>query len=164
MLKDLKADQLINADIADADADYSFGHPVRAEGTLFTEITSSVNINFTQKETDFIDFNIQKLLPHKFSEYGPALASGDIDGNGLDDIVCGGSSGNSAVLFFQQPDGKFIQKSLLGDSEISEKTWDDAGILLFDADGDNDPDLYISSGGFENEANQPVIPRSFLYK
>ena len=35
--------------------------------------------------------------------------------------------------------------------EIAEKSWDDAGILLFDADGDNDPDLYISSGGFENE-------------
>jgi hypothetical protein len=153
VLRDLPADQLIIADIAGAGADYSFSQPARAEGALFTEITSSVNISFTQKETDFVDFNIQKLLPHKFSEYGPALASGDIDGNGLDDIVCGGSSGNSAVLFFQQPDGKFIQKYLLGDPERPEKVWDDAGILLFDADGDKDQDLYITSGGFENEGN-----------
>jgi hypothetical protein len=153
VLRNLKADQLIQADIDDADADFSFSHPSRAEGTLFTEITSGVNIKFSQKETDFIDFNIQKLLPHKFSEYGPALASADIDGNGLDDIVCGGSQGYSTVLFLQQSNGKFIQKYLLGDSLKPEKLWDDAGILLFDADGDNDQDLYITSGGFENESN-----------
>ncbi|MBK8883736.1 MAG: VCBS repeat-containing protein [Bacteroidales bacterium] len=153
VFRDLKADQLFKADIAGADADYSFSHPAKAEGNLFTEVTASVNINFTHKETDFVDFNIQKLLPHKFSEYGPALASGDIDGNGLDDIICGGSSGNSSVMFFQQPDGKFIQKDLLTDPEKAEKLWDDTGILLFDADGDSDPDLYIASGGFENEGN-----------
>ena len=153
VIKALKTDQLIKASISDAETAYSSGHPVKAEGTLFHEITGSVNISFSQKETDYIDFNIQKLLPHKFSEYGPALASGDIDGNGLDDIVCGGSAGNSAMIFFQQPDGKFIQKSLLKDSMLSEKSWDDAGILLFDADGDKDQDLYISSGGFENEVN-----------
>ena len=119
VIKALKTNQLIKASISDAETAYSSGHPVKAEGTLFQEITGSVNISFSQKETDYIDFNIQKLLPHKFSEYGPALASGDIDGNGLDDIVCGGSAGNSAMLFFQQPDGKFIQKSLLKDSMLS---------------------------------------------
>ena len=27
------------------------------------------------------------------------------------------------------------------------------GIVLFDVDGDNDLDIYIASGSFENEAN-----------
>ncbi len=51
---------------------------------------------------DFIDFNIQKLLPHKLSEYSPALAAGDVDGNGLDDIIIGGNSYNLAKIFLQQ--------------------------------------------------------------
>ncbi len=42
-------------------------------------------INYRHYDADFIDFDIQHLLPHKLSEYTPALASGDLDGNGFDD-------------------------------------------------------------------------------
>jgi hypothetical protein len=134
---------------------------VIAENAWFREVTSNVKVNFTQKEEDFVDFNIQKLLPHKFSEYGPALAAGDIDGNGLDDMLCGASAGNSAMLFLQQTDGTFRQKSLLKDSQLKTKTWDDAGILLFDADSDGDADLYISTGGYEHESNAAVYADHF---
>ena len=34
------------------------------------------------KEDDYIDFNVQKLLPHKLSGYNPGLAAGDINGDG----------------------------------------------------------------------------------
>ncbi len=93
------------------------------------------------------------MLPHKFSEYGPALAVGDIDGNGLDDMISGGSFLNSAQLFLQQPNGKFIQKSLLNGKDTLNKNREDEGLLLFDADGDGDLDLYIASGGFEGKSN-----------
>jgi len=90
-LQNVKADQLLKVNIKDASGHYSFSHGAKARNNLFTEITDSVNIHYVQKDRDYIDFNIQKLLPHKFSEFGPALAVGDVDGNGLDDIVCGGS-------------------------------------------------------------------------
>jgi len=156
VLRNIPADQLITIDIANADSDYSIVRDLKVKDALFTEVTGSLNIHYTQKETDFVDFNIQKLLPHKLSEYGPALAVGDIDGNGLDDIICGGSANNSAQIFLQQTNGKFLQKSLLSDKEISIKSWDDTGILLFDADGDGHLDLYIASGGYENESNSPA--------
>ena len=161
VLKNIAADQLITIDITNANSDFSPITEIKAKNSLFTDITDSLNISFVHKETDFVDFNIQKLIPHKFSEYGPALAVGDIDGNGLDDLVCGGSSGNSARLFFQQADGRFIQKSLLPDEKSAKKTWDDTGILLFDADRDGDLDLYIASGGFELERNSSAYQDHF---
>ena len=103
LLRNINADQVVKVDIKKADLDYSFAQPAVATNTLFREITDSVNIHYVQQENDYIDFNIQKLLPHKLSEYGPGLAVGDVDGNGLDDIVCGGSGSYSAQLFLQQP-------------------------------------------------------------
>jgi ASPIC and UnbV/FG-GAP-like repeat len=121
----------------------------------FKDVTDSKGIHYIHKDKDFIDFNIQRLLPHKFSEYGPSLAVGDVDGNGLDDIVSGGSFIYSAQLFLQQANGKFIQRSLLTGKDTLNKNREDEGLLLFDADGDGDLDLYIAGGGFESKHGTP---------
>jgi FG-GAP-like repeat len=155
LLQHIAADQLLKVNISDAQTGYSDTKDVFAKNNLFKEVTDAVNIHFNQPEKDFIDFNIQKLLPHKFSEYGPALAAGDIDGNGLDDIICGGSFSYSAQLFLQQPNHTFIQSALMPGADMTTKKQDDTGLLLFDADGDGDLDLYIASGGYENQSNAP---------
>ncbi len=161
VLENVPADQRIVVDIAQARENVSPIPEAKAKNALFTEVTHARGIHYTHQETDFVDFNIQKLLPHKFSEYGPAMAAGDIDGNGLDDMVCGGSAYHSARLFLQQPDGRFTQRSLLSETKTASKLWDDTGILLFDADGDKDLDLYIASGGFEQESNAPTYQDHF---
>ena len=153
LLRNVNANQLLQLDIANAQSIAPTPKDVFAKNTLFREVTDSTKIHFTQQQHDFIDFNIQKLLPHKFSEYGPALAIGDIDGNGLDDIICGGATSYSAQVFLQQPDGTFTQSALLSNSGLNNKQNEDMGILLFDADGDGDLDLYIASGGFEQKPN-----------
>jgi hypothetical protein len=156
LLKNVKTDQVMVVNVHDADRTYSLSADPIASNTLFREITDSVGIHYQQQERDYIDFNVQKLLPHKFSEYGPSIAVGDLDGNGFDDIVSGGSAYNSTSLFFQQPDGRFIEKELITEAEAKGKTCDDLGVLLFDADGDGDLDLYIAGGGYENEHNSPA--------
>ncbi len=160
-LLNVSSDQRLKVNSKDAREFYSFSTDVFAKGTLFTEVTNAVNIHYEQQEKDFVDFNIQKLIPHKFSEYGPALAVGDVDGNGLDDMVTGGSFSFSGQVFLQQQDGRFIQKSILPNADINTKRWEDEGMLLFDADGDGDLDLYVSSGGYENERNTSVYQDKF---
>ncbi len=154
LMQNINTGQLINADIKNANLSYSFPSSLLDTSALFTEITEKVNINYSQKERDYIDFNIQKLLPHKFSEYGPGLAAGDVDGNGLDDIICGGSFFFDTQIFLQQSNGKFIRRSLQGGADsLPGKLNEDLGLLLFDADNDGDQDLYIASGGYEMKPN-----------
>ncbi|HEV3222934.1 MAG TPA: VCBS repeat-containing protein [Puia sp.] len=161
LMLNVKANQLLKVNIKNADLKYSFEKERLASNSLFKDITDSVGIHFQQEERDYIDFNIQKLLPHKFSEYGPSIAVGDIDGNGLEDMIVGGSAFHSAQLFLQQPGGRFIQKALLPDGVIKNKLADDLQVLLFDADGDGDLDLYVAAGGYENEHNDPAYQDQF---
>lgn len=154
-IKQVKGNQVITVNIKDAVINNTSEALLLAENSLFKEITSSVNINYINHDSDFVDFNIQRLLPHKFSEYGPALATGDIDGNGLDDIIVGGSFYYPTQFFFQQSGGDFLSaNSFLADTITNLlKKGEDMGILLFDADNDNDNDLYIASGGYQAAAN-----------
>jgi hypothetical protein len=153
VIQNVAANQTIVVNKKDAHELYSWAHPAIDKSSLFKEVTNLTGIHYVHKQKDFVDFNIQRLLPHKFSEYGPSLAVGDIDGNGLDDIISGGSSQHSAQLFLQQPNGKFIQKNLLNGKDTLNKDRDDEGLLLFDVDGDGDLDLYIASGGYEAKHN-----------
>ncbi len=152
-LNEVKTDQTLTVNISDAKEPYSWKLFQITEASLFREITRDANITGKHKDFEHIDFNIQTTLPHKLSEYCPALAVGDIDGNGLDDIIMGGNSGVHAQLFLQQKNGSFLQKGLLDINDDSIIEYKDGGILLFDANGDGKLDLYITGAGYKHKAN-----------
>lgn len=149
VLTQVKADQVLQVNIADANLQYAWSKP-SAVKTLFKEVTAASGVGYEHKEADFIDFNIQTTLPHKFTDYCPALAAADVNGDGLDDIAIAGNYVNPATLLLQQSDGKFIQKPLFNPAELGDKEYKDEGLLLFDANGDGHPDVYIASGGFKH--------------
>lgn len=121
---------------------------------LLSEVSGKLGIDYVHLEEDKIDFNIQRTLPHKLSQYGPALAVGDLNGDGLQDLVIGSSSGNSPVWYAQQADGTFNSKELLPNQP---NTFEETGILLFDLENDGDLDLYLVSGSAE------FVPNSMEY-
>jgi len=152
VLTNVKVDQVLQVDIANANKPYSFKQPEIDKTSLFNEVTNMLGINYVNYDRDFIDFSIQTLLLHKLSEYSPALAVGDVDGNGLDDIIVGGTYFSPAQVFLQQKDGKFIQRDLLPKTEVARLgNSKDEGLLLFDANGDGKLDLYVASGGYASE-------------
>ncbi len=116
---------------------------------LFKPVTDSLRLGFVQKENNYIDFNNDPLFYKMYSREGPSIAIGDINNDGLDDILIGGSAEN-APTFFTQKQGSFEKGNLLEE----DSDYEDMGMLLFDADDDGDNDLYVVSGGSDFVASK----------
>ena len=49
---------------------------------MFHKVTGNLGINFEHVEDNYLDINRQKLIPYQISDRGPALAFGDLNGDG----------------------------------------------------------------------------------
>jgi hypothetical protein len=159
-LRHVKANQVLTVDIKNA-TETAILPPNAPVGILLRDITDSLKLQFVHQEPEYIDYNQQKLLPHKLSQYGPAVSVGDINGDGLDDLFIGGSRTQKGTFFIQTSAGKLVPQDLLPGLAGEGKLEEDMGTLLFDADGDGDQDLYVASGGFEGEANTAAYQDRF---
>ncbi|GAA5220279.1 CRTAC1 family protein [Membranihabitans marinus] len=102
---------------------------------------------FIHKDIEFADFNIHPLIPHKYSIQGPKISIGDVNADGLDDYFIGGGYNQSGQIFVQMPSGQFKSQEI----DQQEDGYEDLGSVFFDADGDGDLDLYVTSGSNEFE-------------
>lgn len=150
VLQNIKADQLITVNEGSAgkeDSVISSAAPM----PLFTDITASSAIRFTHQSSSSVDFKVSPLLPLQISKIGPALAKGDVNGDGLEDLFIGGNKQQSGMLFLQTKEGSFIQAP--EQPWMQNKSSTNADALVFDADGDGDNDLYIVNGGADDYLN-----------
>ncbi len=104
-------------------------------------------IPFRHVESDFVDFDRDRLRFWMISREGPKAAKADVNDDGLDDLFIPGARGQASSLLLQTPSGEFIesQAGLFAQDSLAE----DVTAHFFDANGDNSPDLLVGSGGIE---------------
>jgi len=162
-MEDVKANQQLTIEYKMRPGDSS--PPVEAAPvngmTLVEKINAKVKIFYKHEEEDKIDFNLQRTLPHKFSQAGPAISVGDINHDGLEDFILGGSTLHGFTIYKQNKDGTF---SLNKNTNIKDpnKVQEDEGLLLFDADKDGDLDLYVVSGSIEGQEKSIYQDRLYV--
>ena len=116
--------------------------PISTETSIFQEVASSFSAS---KEDPFLDFYQEGLSFRMLSREGPKAAVADVNGDKLEDVFIGGPAGVPGKLYIQTVAGTFNQsgKTTFNPDSIFE----DTAVTFFDADGDNDVDLFVGSGG-----------------
>ena len=149
--KNVSVNQLLTFNHSDASLE---NEQLNFKKTIFNSNIKSVFPEHKHDENTFDDFKYQVLLPHKMSTFGPALAVGDLNNDGLDDYFVGGAFNRTGSLYFQTKNGFEKQENnVLETDKLSE----DVGALIFDADNDGDNDLYVVSGGYEFSSKSKML-------
>lgn len=149
LLKNVSVNQQLIVKQKDANLGFNYNRYFPPSKEILQNISADMNVDWTHKENDFLDFNVQYLIPHQQSTRGPKLAVGDINNDGLDDFFVCGAKLQAGSLMVQTKGGKFVKsdETLFSKSQNRE----DVDAVFFDANNDGFLDLYVVSGGNEYE-------------
>jgi len=152
LLKDVEANQRITMDEKDSRPRKAPSIFEEEDDLLFAR-TDSV-ISYVHSQEDFIDFKyIQVIIPHKFSQIGPRMQKGDINGDGAKDLIVGATNTLPTKVYLRTMSG-FIEAELEGLTGLKEVPEADLAIVDTDMDGDND--IITLSGGYERQAESYI--------
>jgi enediyne biosynthesis protein E4 len=133
----------------------------RATPTQFSEVSQAFNLSFASREAPIDETVQQPILPMRQNRRGPALAVGDITGDGRDDLIVGGTPLDPARIVLAGGPGRFsgADASILSNASGLS----DGPMLLFDSRGSGVNDLLITRAGSSLPAGSPEYqPRLFL--
>lgn len=127
------------------------GNPFLSPPTTSEDSIAFPQIDWIHIEKDELDETKREyLIPRNFSQMGPALAVGDVNADGLDDVYLGGAKDQAGALFMQNPDGSFIEIANPIFQQLAKA--EDVVAEFADFNGDGKLDLYVGSGGNEYES------------
>ncbi len=143
--KNIQANQELLLNYSNTDNLLSTSTPLQP---IFKDKTAAYGISYKHIENEFDDYKRESLLPHRMSEFGPALTVADVNNDGLDDFYIGGAKGYSGKLYIQSNQGTFFASKSSSILE-KDKAYEDVDAEFLDIDNDGDLDLYVVSGGNE---------------
>lgn len=158
-LKNIPANTSVTVDESTA-AIEPVGQEVVQRETVFRDVSASSGIGFIQKENDYVDYKRELLLPWELSKQGPKMAKADVNADGLEDLFIGAPAGEAACLYLQTPEGRF--KKAVSQPWAADSAYEDVQPVFFDMDGDGDADLYVVSGGNENQKERLMQDRVYI--
>ncbi|RXG23916.1 VCBS repeat protein [Leeuwenhoekiella polynyae] len=117
---------------------------------LLTDITQDSQLNFKHTENNYVDFNTESLIPYQLSRMGGKASVADVNADGNDDVYLEGARGQTGILYLGTDTGTLEENNINQPwTSVLDSSQEDTASLFFDADGDQDLDLYIVSGGNE---------------
>lgn len=157
LIKHVSANQKIIVNITDAFIDQP-SKSFSAFG-MKTMFEPAKLIQYLHIQEDYVDFfQRQRIIPHKFSQIGPCMAQGDINGDGIEDLFVGGSEGSTAQAFLF--DGEHFRLAHM-EGLTNQKQCLESDIAIIDVENDGDNDLIALSGGYAKEEDDYV---HYLYR
>jgi enediyne biosynthesis protein E4 len=161
LLANVPTNQILTLAQAEANLDEWPAKPwLRPVATArFKDVTAQMGMDWSHRESDFEDWDRDRLLFFKYSTEGPRLAVGDVNGDQMDDLFVCGAAGQASEVWIQNREAGFTrlpQPALEADAAS-----EDVDAALFDADFDGDLDLYVASGSNEFGVNSPELGDRF---
>ncbi|ULC59059.1 VCBS repeat-containing protein [Flaviramulus sp. BrNp1-15] len=156
-LENIEVNQVLTLNLDDA-KDTQKPFKLEKKKTLLAELPNTKFL--AHKENQYSDFDHEGLIPKMLSQEGPALAVGDVNGDGNEDFYIGGAKDQQGVLYLNLGNGNI--KLLPQKAFVEDANLEDTAATFFDADKDGDLDLIVGSGGNEVGEENNYKPRLYL--
>ncbi|RZV69901.1 MAG: CRTAC1 family protein [Flavobacteriaceae bacterium] len=155
-LVEVNLNQVLTLDQSDA-TENLLPRNTKPQKSLLSEIMT--NSFDSHKENPYSDFDQEGLIHKLLSQEGPALAVGDVNGDGNEDFYLGGAQNQSGRLYLHQGNGNVNSRP--NSAFQSDALLEDTSAAFLDADQDGDLDLIVGTGG--NEIGEEKNYRARLY-